>query len=228
MTEHINYSDNEGFVHKQIDRDALQQRNKGYLIIKRIQDIFFSLLAMIVLLPLFIVVALLIYLDDPHASALFRQYRCGKDGKQFVMYKFRTMYAGSEARLAELMPFNEKDGPVFKIKNDPRITRFGKFIRKTSIDELPQLLNILKGDMSIVGPRPPLPNEVEQYTPDQFQRLYVQQGLTSYWQIADNRYEMPFDEWVELDLKYIEEQSFLTDWKIIFKTFIQVFGAKGE
>ena len=120
------------------------------------------------------------------------------------------------------------DGPVFKIREDPRITRVGRFIRRTSIDELPQLLNILKGDMSIVGPRPALPHEVEQYDAYQRQRLYVTPGLTCFWQIQPHRNELSFDEWMELDLKYVRERSFLTDWKIIFKTVGVVFGMQGE
>ena len=117
------------------------------------------------------------------------------------------------------------DGPAFKMKEDPRITRVGKFIRKTSLDELPQLFNVLKGDMSIVGPRPPLPREVEQYTEYQLQRLYVTPGLTCYWQVQPHRNDVDFDEWMELDMKYIKERSFLVDWKIIFKTIrVVLFG----
>lgn len=138
------------------------------------------------------------------------------------------MYADAEARLAELMDQNEMDGPVFKIKNDPRITRVGKFIRRTSIDELPQLVNILRGDMSIVGPRPAIPREVAQYGEYEQQRLYVTPGLTCYWQIQPHRNDLSFDEWLALDLKYIRERSFLTDWRIIFGTVGAVLGMQGE
>jgi lipopolysaccharide/colanic/teichoic acid biosynthesis glycosyltransferase len=161
---------------------------------------------------------LIIYIDDPHAGPIFSQVRCGRDGKPFRMYKFRSMYADAEERLEELLEQNEMDGPAFKLKNDPRITRVGHFIRKTSIDELPQLWNVLKGDMSIVGPRPPLPREVAQYTEQQKQRLYITPGLTCYWQIQPQRNDVSFDEWMALDLKYIQERSFLVDWKIIFGT----------
>ena len=134
----------------------------------------------------------------------------------------------ADKMLDDLLDQNEMEGPVFKIKEDPRITRVGKFIRRTSIDELPQLFNILKGDMSIVGPRPALPREVEQYTDYERQRLYVTPGLTCYWQIQPRRNSLTFYEWLDLDLKYIQERSFLTDWKIIFKTFGAVLGMNGE
>lgn len=142
--------------------------------------------------------------------------------------KFRSMIPNAEERLEELLDQNEMDGPVFKIKDDPRITRVGRFLRKTSIDELPQLLNILKGDMSIVGPRPALPREVEQYSDYERQRLYVTPGLTCFWQIQPNRNDLSFAEWMELDLKYVQERSFTTDWKIIFKTVGAVLGMNGE
>ena len=138
------------------------------------------------------------------------------------------MIPNAEARLTELLDKNEMDGPVFKIKDDPRITRVGRFLRKTSIDELPQLLNILKGDMSIVGPRPALPREVEQYSDYERQRLYVTPGLTCFWQIQPNRNDLSFAEWMALDLKYVRERSFATDWKIILKTVGAVLGMNGE
>ena len=144
------------------------------------------------------------------------------------MYKFRTMRAGSDKMIDSLAKQNEMDGPVFKMKEDPRITRSGKFFRKSSIDELPQLWNILKGDMSIVGPRPGLIREVEQYDDFAKQRLIVQPGLTCYWQIQPHRNDMTFQEWLNLDIKYIQERSFLTDWKIIFATFGAVLGMNGE
>ena len=142
--------------------------------------------------------------------------------------KFRSMIPNAEERLEELLDQNEMDGPVFKIKEDPRITRVGRFLRKTSLDELPQLFNVLKGDMSIVGPRPALPREVEQYSDYEKQRLYVTPGLTCFWQIQPNRNDLSFAEWMELDLKYVQERSFATDWKIIFKTVGAVLGMNGE
>ncbi len=210
------------------DRNTILKRDRGYWVIRRAQDIFFSLLALLVLSPIMLVVALVIYIDSPGASPIFVQKRVGRDGKIFKFYKFRSMKPNAEAMLKDLLAQNEMDGPAFKMKDDPRITRVGKFIRKTSIDELPQLFNILIGDMSIVGPRPALPREVELYNDYQRQRLYVQPGLTCYWQIMPHRNDLSFDEWMELDLKYINERSFSTDWKIIFRTFGAVFGMQGE
>ena len=138
------------------------------------------------------------------------------------------MIPNAEEKLPELLHSNEMEGPVFKMKDDPRITRFGRFLRRTSIDELPQLVNVLKGEMSIVGPRPGLPREVEQYDAYQRQRLLVTPGLTCYWQVRPNRNNLTFDEWVDLDVKYIHERSFWTDWKIIFMTFGAVLGMNGE
>lgn len=193
-----------------------------YLLIKRIFDVVLSLIGIIMLSPIFIVTVLLIKLDSK-GPVFFRQARCGKDGKEFSMLKFRSMVCDAEALLEKLMDKNEQTGPVFKIKEDPRITKIGKFIRRTSIDELPQLFNILAGDMSIVGPRPPIPREVEQYTPYQRQRLLVKPGLTCYWQVM-GRNKIGFDEWVELDIRYIRERNIWIDMKLIFKTFGVLFG----
>ncbi len=213
---------------KQLDKSDLLKKKKLYWFGRRFQDIFFSGLAMIVLFPVMVLTALVVFIDDPHGSPIFCQIRCGRNNKPFKMYKFRSMYYDAEERLKELIKSNEMDGPAFKMKDDPRITRVGKFIRKTSIDELPQLWNILKGDMSIVGPRPALPREVEQYNELQMQRMYVQPGLTCYWQIQPNRNEISFDDWMALDLKYIEERSFRVDWKIIFLTLKAVICKQGE
>lgn len=211
-----------------LDRNEQLYTKKGYWILRRVQDILFSLIALILLFPIMLILALIVFLDDPHGSPIFSQIRCGRDGKQFKMYKFRSMYMDAEARLQDLLKENEMDGPAFKMKDDPRITRVGRFIRKTSLDELPQLWNVLKGDMSIVGPRPALPREVEQYTELQKQRMFVTPGLTCYWQTMPKRNDISFDEWMELDLKYIQERSFWVDWKIIFKTFIAVLHKEGE
>lgn len=213
---------------KQLDKSDLLKKKKLYWFGRRFQDIFFSGLAMIVLFPVMVLTALVVFIDDPHGSPIFCQIRCGRNNKPFKMYKFRSMYYDAEERLKELIKSNEMDGPAFKMKDDPRITRVGKFIRKTGIDELPQLWNILKGDMSIVGPRPALPREVEQYNELQMQRMYVQPGLTCYWQIQPNRNEISFDDWMALDLKYIEERSFWVDWKIIFLTLKAVICKQGE
>lgn len=201
---------------------------KTYWILRRGQDILLSLIALLLLWPVMLIVAVVVVIDSPEAGPIFAQDRVGRDGKVFRFYKFRSMIPNAEAKLAELLEKNEMEGPAFKMKEDPRITRVGKFIRKTSLDELPQLWNILKGDMSIVGPRPPLPREVEQYGEYERQRLLVTPGLTCYWQIQPHRNDLSFDEWVDLDVKYIEESSFLTDWKIIFKTFGAVIGMNGE
>ena len=211
-----------------IDREKTLRSHRRYWVLRRAQDIVFSLLALILLAPMALLISLAIVLDSPGDGAIFRQRRVGRDGKLFWLYKFRTMCPDAEKRLNELLKLNQMDGPVFKIKGDPRITRVGHFLRKTSLDELPQLLNVLRGDMSIVGPRPALPREVELYSDYQRQRLYVTPGLSCYWQIAPHRNEMSFDEWVALDLKYIQERSFWVDWTIIFLTVRAMFMKYGE
>ena len=195
---------------------------------RRTQDIVFSLLALVVLSPLMLIIMAAIYIDDPHASPVFSQPRVGRGGRVFKFYKFRSMRANAEDMLKDLLKDNEMDGPVFKMANDPRITRVGSFIRKTSVDELEQLVSVLKGDMRIAGPRPPLPREVEQYDAYTFQRLYVTPGLSCYWQIQPHRNELSFEEWVDLDIKYIRERSFITDWKIIFRTVAVMLTRQGE
>ena len=211
-----------------MDRHQILSSKRLYWIGRRAQDILFSALALLVLWPVILIFAIIIVLDSPGASPFFVQDRVGRDGKIFKFIKLRSMKPNAEAELADLLDQNEMDGPVFKIKDDPRITHIGKFIRKSSIDELPQLWNVLKGDMSIVGPRPAIPREVEQYDAYQRQRLLVQPGLTCYWQIQPHRNQLSFEEWLELDIKYIRERSFLTDWKIILKTFGAVFHMAGE
>lgn len=210
-----------------IDKEELSCLSKKYYFFKRVQDIVLSIVALIALAPIMLIVAIIIYIDDPKGSPIFSQIRCGKDGKEFKFYKFRSMFVDAEDRISELQDANEMDGPAFKIKNDPRITRVGKFIRKTSIDELPQLWNILKGDMSIVGPRPALPREVEKYDDYQKQRLYITPGLTCLWQIQQNRNSLSFDEWMMLDIEYIKNRSFMMDWSIIFKTVFSVLKFDG-
>lgn len=227
QTNHTSFSKAGTSWDQLLDRGEVLHSKRLYWIGRRTQDIFFSSLAILVLWPLVLICAILIVVDSPGASPFFIQERVGRDGRKFRFLKLRTMLPQAPSMLDGLLDKNEMDGPVFKIKHDPRITRVGKFLRKTSIDELPQLLNVLKGDMSIVGPRPALPREVEQYTAYQRQRLYVTPGLTCYWQIQPNRNRLSFDEWLELDLKYIRERSFTTDWKIIFKTFGAVFHLTG-
>lgn len=210
-----------------LDKEAVMSSKKGFLFFKRIQDIILSFIASLILLPVFLIVALIVFIECPSVSPFFVQQRVGKNGKTFKFYKFRSMKPNAEAELENLLEQNEADGHAFKMKDDPRITKVGKFIRKTSIDELPQLWNILKGDMSIVGPRPPIPREVAEYSEFEKQRLYITPGLTCFWQATPNRNDITFEEWVLLDIKYINERSFLTDWKIIFKTVLAVFGMNG-
>ena len=211
-----------------LDREAVRREKRRYCVRRRIRDVLLSLLALAVLWPLMLLVAVIVVLDSPGAGPIFSQTRIGLDGKPFTFYKFRSMIPNAEEQLEGLLHKNEMEGPVFKIKDDPRITRFGRFIRMTSIDELPQLWNVLRGEMSIVGPRPGIPREVEQYDEVAKQRLLITPGLTCYWQIQPNRNELSFDEWVALDVKYIKERSLWTDWKIIFATFGAVFGMNGE
>lgn len=202
--------------------------HRQYWVGRRMQDVILSSLALIVLSLVMLAIAIAIVIDDPSAGSIFSQERVGRNGKSFKLYKFRSMCSNAEAKLGDLLDQNEMDGPVFKIKNNPRITRVGKFIRKTSLDELPQLWNILKGDMSIVGPRPALPHEVEQDGEYEKQRLYVTPGLSCYCQIAPHRNDLSFEEWMALDVKYVKERSFLVDWKIIFKTFRVCLLGRGE
>lgn len=196
-----------------------------YNISKRTLDISGALVGLIILSIILLVVALLIKLEDPKGPIFFSQRRVGKDGKEFKMYKFRSMVTDAEAKLEELLKYNEVEGAMFKMKDDPRVTKIGRFIRKTSIDELPQLFNVLKGDMSLVGPRPPLPREVEEYTSYHMQRLLVKPGCTGVWQ-SSARNSVGFEEMVEMDLYYIRNRSFIFDLKIIFKTIIVLFGSK--
>ncbi len=209
-------------LHKEI---VVQKERRGYEFAKRVFDVVSSLLALIVFSPLMGITALAIKLEDG-GSPIFAQTRVGKDGKFFRMYKFRSMCEDAEKKLKELQDRNEADGLAFKMSNDPRVTRVGAFIRKTSIDELPQLFNIFKGNMSVVGPRPPLGYEVMQYDDYQMQRLSVKPGLTCYWQCS-GRSDVSFDEWMELDIKYIRERSFFKDIEIIFRTIPAVLFHKG-
>lgn len=181
-------------------------------------DVVLSLLALMVLSPLLLAIGLLVAVDDPRGSPIFRQERVGKGGRRFWMYKFRTMCVDAETRLEELSLYNEMSGPTFKMREDPRITRVGRILRRTSLDELPQLVNVLRGEMSLVGPRPPLPREVAQYTPYEWQRLSITPGLTCYWQVRPDRYELSMDQWVALDLMYIQDRCLRLDWQLIFQT----------
>ena len=194
---------------------------------KRCFDVVCAFFGLVILLVPLLLVALAIVIDSPGASPIYVQERVGKNGRRFKFFKFRSMVPNAEQMLDDLLQHNEMEGPAFKMKKDPRITRFGGILRKTGIDELPQLWNVLKGDMSLVGPRPPLPREVEQYTEYQRQRLSVVPGLTCYWQIQPKRNTLSFDRWMDLDVQYLSERSFGTDVKILFKTVGAVFGMEG-
>lgn len=194
---------------------------------KRTVDVVLSFIALVFLFIPMLVIALVIFLDDHH-NPIFKQTRVGRFGKGFEMYKFRTMRPDAEQIREQLMEQNEMDGPVFKIKNDPRITRVGKFLRKTSLDELPQLINVLRGDMTIIGPRPPLPNEVAEYSEFHKIRLIVTPGLTCLWQVQPNRNDIPFEKWVELDIDYILHRTLKMDIWLIFKTVYVMFCREGE
>lgn len=196
--------------------------SRFYLFLKRFMDIFASILGLILLSPILIVVSVLIKLDSK-GPVFFSQKRVGLHGKTFNMYKFRSMVVNAEEIKDKLKEQNEMSGPMFKMKNDPRITKIGKFIRKTSIDELPQLLNVLKGEMSLVGPRPSLPKEVKEFEPWMLERLEVKPGITCYWQVM-GRNSIGFREWMELDVKYVHERCLSLDLKLIFKTFFVLFG----
>ena len=199
-----------------------------YDFFKRIFDILGSAIGLVLLFVPFGILSLIIIIDSPGASPIYWHERVGKNGEKFKLYKFRSMVPNAENMLGGLLDKNEMTGPAFKIKDDPRITKIGRFIRKTGIDEFPQLWNVLKGDMSLVGPRPPLPREVEMYNEHQMKRLSVMPGITCYWQVQPKRNSLTFDEWLELDLKYISKRCLLTDLVILFKTVGAVLGMEGE
>lgn len=196
-----------------------------YIVLKRITDIVIALLLVAFFLPIIPIVAILIRLDTK-GSIMFKQKRVGRNGRIFYFYKFRSMVNGAENVIGTLRPLSTVDGPVFKLRDDPRITAVGRFLRRSSLDEIPQLFNVIKGDMSIVGPRPNLPSEVSYYLPWQRKRLDVTPGITCFWQIA-GRSHIGFQEWMRLDLEYIRKRSFVTDLKIILKTVPAVIARKG-
>ena len=220
------------FVDPEVAR-AAYSREEGrlaYRFLKRAFDIVFSLCVIAVLLVPSLLLCLVIRLESP-GCPIYSQKRVGRIGRNgevetFDMYKFRSMHKDADDRLADLKDLNEADGPLFKIKDDPRVTRIGRFIRKHSIDELPQFVNCLIGQLSCVGPRPPLPSEVAQYDARALRRLSVKPGLTGYWQVS-GRSDTTFDDMVDLDLKYIEERGIATDLRVVFKTVTVVFTGKG-
>jgi exopolysaccharide biosynthesis polyprenyl glycosylphosphotransferase len=207
------------------NQKKIVNQKSGYLLTKRVIDIVGALVGLLLLSPFVLVVAILIKIQDPRGPIFFKQQRIGKDGQTFYIYKFRSMVTNAEELLKDLLEKNEISGAMFKMKKDPRITKVGKFIRKTSIDELPQLWNVMKGEMSLVGPRPPLPREVEEYDDYDKQRLTVTPGCTGLWQIS-GRNSLGFKEMVELDLKYISERNIWMDIKVILKTFLVLFESR--
>lgn len=190
----------------------------GRDLVGRIMEILFALLCLGVLWPLMLVTVILLLMENPGASPVFLQTRVGLDGREFTLFKFRTMVPGAEEGLEELLSQNEMDGPVFKMRHDPRITPLGRFLRRSSMDELPQLFNVLRGEMHLVGPRPALPREVSRYDQRAKGRLAVKPGMTCYWQICPDRNSLTFDQWLELDLQYIRDRSIPVDLLILLKT----------
>lgn len=201
-----------------------KQNLRVYEICKRTIDIIGAGLGLILLSPIIAIVACAVKVTS-RGPIFFSQKRVGKNGELFEMYKFRSMVVNAEELKEKLEEQNEMSGPMFKIKDDPRVTKVGKFIRKTSIDELPQLWNVLKGDMSLVGPRPSLPKEVEQFDNWMFKRLSVRPGLTCYWQVS-GRSNIDFEDWMKLDCRYVDERNLWIDIKLIFKTVFVLFGDK--
>ena len=204
--------------------EIIEEENSSvfYEAAKRVMDIVLSFIGLVLLSPILLLVSLFIKIDSK-GPIFFKQKRIGINGTEFEMFKFRSMVVNAEELKARLEEKNEMSGPMFKIADDPRITKVGRFIRKTSIDELPQLWNVIKGDMSLVGPRPSLPKEVAQFEPWMRKRFEVKPGLTCFWQVG-GRNNIDFEEWMKLDIKYVKERSLLLDAKLIFKTFFVLFG----
>ena len=194
-------------------------------VLRRLMDILVSSFALLLLLPILALLALIIRIDSP-GPVLFTQRRVGKDGREFAFFKFRSMYADAEQRLGTLMTANDRTGPVFKMRHDPRITRVGHWLRHSSLDEMPQLLNVLRGEMSLVGPRPALPREVALYTPPQRHRLCVTPGLTGLWQVS-GRADLSFEESMQLDMDYIARRSLALNCVILFRTVPAVLTGRG-
>jgi exopolysaccharide biosynthesis polyprenyl glycosylphosphotransferase len=199
--------------------------DRSYRVCKRAFDLVVAIIALILLIPIIPLIGLMIKLDTP-GPVFFRQQRVGRGGRKFYFYKFRSMFVDADERKSEVEALNEQDGPVFKVRSDPRVTDVGRFLRRSSLDEIPQILNVVKGEMSIVGPRPPLPSEVAKYQPWQHMRLEVTPGITCLWQIS-GRSHLSFSEWMRLDMEYLKQRSFRTDLLIFFKTIPAVIARKG-
>lgn len=202
-----------------------EEISKVYIIIKRLMDLIGAFIGILFFTPILVILIACIKIENWNAPVFFSQKRAGLNGEEFIMYKFRSMIPSAETELEALLEMNEATGAMFKMANDPRVTKIGKFIRKTSLDELPQLWNVLKGDMSLVGPRPPLPREVKEYSPYDMLRLSVVPGCTGLWQVS-GRSNIGFKEMVALDIKYIKSRSIKMDAFIIMKTFFVLFGSK--
>lgn len=211
-------------------KEKTKKEKRWYCFWKRVFDIVFSVFAIALLSPIVGLCLLIKFFEDFH-SPIYRSKRIGKDGKAFTFYKIRTMKVNADREKQALIDagLNEADGPVFKMKNDPRITKFGRFLRKFSLDETLQLFNVLNGSMSVIGPRPPLPEEVEKYSSLAWRRLRVKGGLLCFWQIQKNRHQINFEKWLALDLKYIRERCFSLDMKILLKgAYMVIFDRSGE
>ncbi len=189
-------------------------------------EMFMASVALLILSPFLAVVALMIKTTS-RGPVIFKQLRVGIRGRKFYIYKFRTMVCNAEKLKAALMEFNESDGPAFKIKNDPRITKIGRFLRKTGLDEIPQLINVIRGEMSLIGPRPMLPNEVTAQEEWHLKRMSVKPGISCSWQVQPFRNSVTFEQWMRLDRDYVENWSILTDIKLIFRTIKSMFAARG-
>lgn len=200
-------------------------RSWAYDLFKRVLDLVAGSAILILLIPIIPAIAIMIKLDSP-GSVFYKQDRVGRSGRVFKFYKFRSMYRGADEQKGEIESLNEQEGPVFKMRSDPRVTVVGKFLRRSSLDEIPQILNVLKGEMSLVGPRPQMPEEVQQYEPWQQLRLEVKPGITCLWQIS-GRSQISFDEWMQLDVEYITRRGLWTDLTILFKTVPAVMARKG-
>lgn len=209
--------------YESIDEEITCKESRSvYDFFKRLMDVVLSLIAAIMLMPIFLIIAIAIK-SESKGKVIFVQERIGYRGEKFKMYKFRSMVSNAEELKIKLLDKNEMGGPMFKMKDDPRVTKVGKFIRKTSIDELPQIFNVIKGEMSLVGPRPSLPNEVEKFDDWMLDRLSVKPGLTCFWQVS-GRNDISFDEWMKLDIKYVKERNLFLDIKLILKTLLVFFG----
>ena len=225
VDERFGYGTIEELTRGDVERDSLMRGEFYRRFVKRPFDVIASILGLILLSPLFLAIFILIKLDS-RGPVLFSQLRVGKGGQEFLFHKFRSMVIDAEAQKHTLMHLNELEGPVFKISDDPRVTRIGRVLRRTSFDEFPQLINVLKGDMSLVGPRPPLPGEVEKYEGWQREKLSVVPGITCLWQIS-GRNHIGFTEWMRLDVEYIRRQSLAMDLKILARTLPAVLMRKG-